>query len=401
VSPRDASSYPARRLTIRTLLVGPTGHGGEEVYRRTVQENPPEGVEYSVSGDFHEGAPGAPCERLVEIALNRIVHPLTIPDIGMRALRLRERFDLLHVHAHPAHLRGKGDTPLVMSEGSSSAVYLGDYLGWSPERMRRGYRRSRRIYRALGIHDRLLTLERVSIAYVFSRWARDVNIRWGADPDKLEVVYPGFPVPEEVQRKPSEKFNFLFVGTDFERKGGFDVIEAFDRVASEREEAQLTLIADPWAEHPDRKIHSWVSPNRQQRLLDRLRALEREGRVDRRNAADRRTLMEELYPRADLFVMPSLAEGFGFTNVEAMSLGLPVITSGVGTMREIVDDGETGLVVPPGDVDRLTQAMLTAIAERQTTAAMATAARAAFLERFTIDRFRTDLGEIYRRALDS
>jgi glycosyltransferase involved in cell wall biosynthesis len=386
---------------MRTLLVGPTGHGGEEVYRRTIQENAPEGVEYSVSGDFHEGAPGAPCDRLVEIGLNRIVHPLTIPDIGMRALHLRERFDLVHVHAHPARLRGIGDTPLVMSEGSSSAVYLGDYLGWSPERMRRGYRRTRRIYRALGIHDRLLTLERVSIAYVFSRWAREVNVRWGADPDKLQVVYPGFPVPDAVERKPSGRFNFLFVGTDFERKGGFDVIEAFDRVAREHEDAQLTLIADPWADHPDRKIHSWVNSNRRQRILSRLRALEGDGRVGRRDAADRRILIEELYPQADVFVMPSLAEGFGFTKVEAMSVGLPVITSDIGPMREIVDDGKTGLVVQPGDVEGLTEAMLMVIAEREKTTAMGTAARAAFLERFTIERFRADLGGIYRKALEA
>ena len=400
MSSRRAGPDLTHRLSVRTLLVGPSGHGGEEVYRRTIQGNPPEGVEYSVSADFHQGAPGAPCERLAEIALNRIVHPLTIPDIGMRALRLRERFDLVHVHAHPARLRGMGDTPLVMSEGSSSAVYLGDYLGWSPERIRRGYRRTRRLYRALGIHDRLLALERVSIAYVFSNWAREVNIRWGADPSKLEVLYPGFPVPDPVERAAEKEFNYLFVGTDFERKGGYDVIEAFDRVAREHEGARLTLIAEPWGAHPDREVHSWVGPTRRQRLLDRLQTLERDGFVERRGAADRDALMTEIYPRAEAFVMPSLAEGFGFTNVEAMSVGLPVITSDVGPMREIVDDGGTGIIVQPGNADGLAEAMLTLIADREETAAMGIAARDAFVRRFAIDRFRRELGELYRRALE-
>ena len=47
--------------------------------------------------------------------------------------------------------------------------------------------------------------------------------------------------------------------------------------------------------------------------------------------------------------MPAHAEGFGFANVEAMSFGLPVITSTVGAAREIVDDKRGGLLVEPGD----------------------------------------------------
>ena len=57
-----------------------------------------------------------------------------------------------------------------------------------------------------------------------------------------------------------------------------------------------------------------------------------------------------MYPAADAFVMPTLAEGFGFTNVEAMSHALPVISSRLGPIEEIVAHGETGLLVEPGDV---------------------------------------------------
>jgi glycosyltransferase involved in cell wall biosynthesis len=387
-------------LTIRTLLVGPRGHGGEGVYLRTMSGNPPAGVEYSLAGPFHQGAPGAPCQRAVEIALNQIVRRATIPDMGMRALRLRDDFDLVHVHAHPVRLSGLGDTPLVMSEGSSSAVYLGDYLGWDQKRMRRGYGRARRTYHALGIHDRLLALEGVTIAYVFSEWAREINLRWGADPERLTVLYPGFPIPQPVERDRSETFTFLFVGTDFERKGGFDVVEAFDRVAHEDEHARLTLITDPWASNPDREVHSWVSSERRRRVLDRLEALERGGLVNRRAAANRDTLMAEVYPGSDAFVMPSLAEGFGFTNVEAMSVGLPVVSSKIGPMSEIVDDRETGILVPPGEVDALAEAMLGLVADRGTAAKMGSAGRAAFLERFTLDRFRAGLAELYRRAVE-
>ena len=67
--------------------------------------------------------------------LNRLVHPIAIPDMGFRALSLRQRFDLVHVHAHPVSLRGLRGAPLVMSEGSSAAVYVGEYLGWDDDRL--------------------------------------------------------------------------------------------------------------------------------------------------------------------------------------------------------------------------------------------------------------------------
>jgi glycosyltransferase involved in cell wall biosynthesis len=383
----------------RVLLVGPRGHGGEEVYVRSLSENAPPGVQYVPAGSFHEGAPGAPCRRLEEVLLNRLVHPFVIPDMGFRALALREEFDLVHVHAHPVRLARRGATPLVMSEGSSSAVYLHDYLGWSDDRMRRAYDRARRVYRALGIHDRLLNLDRVSRAYVFSRWARDLNVRWGADPGKLDVVYPGFPTPDPVDRAGRDRFTFLFVGTDFERKGGFEVVEAFAQVAGLHPEARLMLVCpDPSVPNPDRAIHAWVAAARRSRVLARLGELERTGRILRRPLLPRATLFAEAYPAADAFVMPSHAEGFGFTNVEALSFGLPVVSSAVGAIPETVADGRTGLLVPPGDVDALAQAMQRLLADPDSARRLGQAGRADFLARFTLERFRAELGRVYREA---
>jgi glycosyltransferase involved in cell wall biosynthesis len=386
-----------------TLLVGPEGHGGEGVYLDTLRRNPPAGVVYTSAGGFHTGAPGVTCRRGIEVALNRLVHPLAIPDMGFRALRLDRSFDLVHVHAHPVSLSRLGATPLVMSEGSSSAVYIGEYLGWDDLRLARGYRRARRIYRALGIADRLLALERVTKTYVFSDWAREVNVRWGADPDKLEVVHPGFPEqPARHRDRPVDEFTFLFVGGDFERKGGFELLEAFAQLAKELRHVRLLLAGtDPHARNPDRLVHSWVGEARREHALATLAELERHGRVWRTNWIDRHRLLDEIYPRADAFVMTSHAEGFGFTNVEAMSFGIPVITSTAGPGPEIVQHGETGLVVPPGDAAVLHDAMAMLAQDPSMTTRLGDGARRCFLERFTLRHLQARLGELYESALET
>jgi glycosyltransferase involved in cell wall biosynthesis len=334
--------------------------------------------------------------------LNRIVHRMTIPDMGFRALRVGDRFDLVHVHAHPALLRGLDGTPVVMSEGSSSAVYVGEYLGWAPARIEKGYNRARRLYRLLGIRDRLLALERVKRAYVFSNWARELNIGWGADGDKLEVIYPGFPTPDPIDRGRRRRFTFLFVGGDFERKGGFEVVEAFAGVATQFPDARLVLAgSDPKRPNPDRLVHSWVPTGRRERILALLAELEQRGLVARHDWVKSARLRRELYPAADALVMPSRAEGFGFANVEAMSFGLPVITSTVGPAREIVSDGRTGLLVLPGDVDGLRAAMSRLVEDAEAARRLGEAARTAFKARFTRERFRQELGAFYQRAVES
>jgi glycosyltransferase involved in cell wall biosynthesis len=391
-----------RPESVRVLLVGPEGHGGEEVYVRSILENPPEGVIYESVGGFHRGSKGARCRVGEEILLNRIVRPLTVPDIGVRSLRVDGAFELVHVHAHPTRLGNLGRRALIYSEGSSSAVYLSEYLGWDEKRLLRGYRRTRALYRVLGIHDRLLALERVSRAYVFSHWARDVNLQWGADPEKVEVVYPGFPTPAPVDRSERGAFTFLFVGTDLERKGGFEVIEAFAQLAVSYQEARLLLVCPhPSESNPDRRIHSFVDRSSRRRRISLFERLRCENRACWEPLCSREELYARVYPRADAFVMPSHAEGFGFTNVEALSHGLPVISSRQGAIPEVVRAGQTGLLVPAGDVPALSAAMEELVRDRARALDLGRAGREDFLDRFTMDRFRKSLAGVYARASGS
>jgi glycosyltransferase involved in cell wall biosynthesis len=382
---------------MRVLLVAPFGHGGEEVYARSLVDHAPEGVSYDMAGDFHQGTDGARCLRIREMALNRLVHPRTIPDIGFRCLEVGTRFDLVHVHAHPVYLRGS--QPVVMSEGSSSAVYLQDYLGWSDEQLAAGFRRTRKTYRALAIRDRLLAMERASSVYVFSEWARDVNIRWGADGAKLTVVHPGFPTPARCATPGgNDTFEFLFVGTDFERKGGYEVVLAFHSIATAVPHARLRIVAEPHRPNPDRLAHRWVPESSRADAVRILDELVRRGLATVEPLRSRTELYETTYPRAGAFVMPTYAEGFGFTNVEAMSFGLPVVSSTAGPMPSLYGGSPGFTLVRPGAVDDLAEAMRRLAADTTASARAGRLNRADFERRFTIAQQQERLRVLYEAS---
>jgi glycosyltransferase involved in cell wall biosynthesis len=98
-------------------------------------------------------------------------------------------------------------------------------------------------------------------------------------------------------------------------------------------------------------------------------------------------------------VVPSLGEGFGMVALEAMERARPVIASAVGGLPEIVADGETGLVVPPGDADALADAIVAVAGDLPRAAEMGRAGRVRALTEFTPERCVERVEELYLRAL--
>ncbi|HET6279098.1 MAG TPA: glycosyltransferase family 4 protein, partial [Candidatus Polarisedimenticolia bacterium] len=101
----------------------------------------------------------------------------------------------------------------------------------------------------------------------------------------------------------------------------------------------------------------------------------------------------------DLFVQPSLWEGFGVTLLEAMAAGLPIVASRVGGIPEIVRDGETGCLVPPGDADALAEECLRLLHHPDLAARMGDAGRTRLEEQFGIDRLVGETATLYRELL--
>jgi glycosyltransferase involved in cell wall biosynthesis len=124
-------------------------------------------------------------------------------------------------------------------------------------------------------------------------------------------------------------------------------------------------------EHGDAvEVHSWVS-------------------AEQRNA---------LLAASDVFVLPSFQEGVPMAMLEAMACGLPVITTPVGGIPDVITDGEEGRLIAPGDVDALCRAMGALIEDEAQRLALGARARLR-AERFDVNLFAAELASMYRTLL--
>lgn len=102
-----------------------------------------------------------------------------------------------------------------------------------------------------------------------------------------------------------------------------------------------------------------------------------------------------------LFVQPSLDEGFGVAVLEAMASGLPVVASDVGGLREIVEDGKTGFLVPPRDPAAFAEKIRLLLGDPDLRAAMGAAGRRRAQEEFSLTAMVRRTAEFYDRLLES
>lgn len=113
----------------------------------------------------------------------------------------------------------------------------------------------------------------------------------------------------------------------------------------------------------------------------------------------RRADVEQLLAASDVFAMPSFEEPFGLVYAEAMAMRRPVVALASGGAPEVVDDGRTGLLSPPGDVPALARNLLTLLRDPALRARMGAEGRRQVERRFTPARMGRDLGALYEALL--
>ncbi len=201
------------------------------------------------------------------------------------------------------------------------------------------------------------------------------SVSW-LDPGRVHLLYKGVDLERfRPAASPPEGLDVGFVGQLIERKGVPELMTAWAEL--ERQE---------WPAAP-RLLLAGEGPLAEE--LARWRAtLQRPQNVILRGfVAD----IEHFFPRLAVLVMPSHAEGFGLAALEASACGVPVVAGRASSLPEIVQDGRTGLLVPPGDATALAAAVRRLLTDPDLRAELGRRGRQLAVERFGRERMLDEL----------
>lgn len=200
---------------------------------------------------------------------------------------------------------------------------------------------------------------------------------------RTRVLYNGVPGPERplpLREQPTAPARLVQVGRWSPRKGT-DI--AVDAVAELRRRGRAVTLDLAGSVFPG---YEWY----EQELRDRVA---RHGLEDAVRFLGFVPSVWDAYREADVALVPSRVEPFGNTAVEGQLAGRPVVVSGVQGLVEIVDDGRTGLVVPPDDPEALADAVGTLLDDWGKAGELAATGRAEAVRRFGPDRYREEVAD--------
>jgi glycosyltransferase involved in cell wall biosynthesis len=215
-------------------------------------------------------------------------------------------------------------------------------------------------------------------------WKDFYVLNCGLNAEQVFVLPNPVELPEQVpNRINATKVRLVFFGRVGQRKGAFDLIRAFANLPAEQKDcSELILAGDGEVEQGRRLVESL-------NLIDRITFL---GWV---NSEQR----DALLAKADVFVLPSYNEGLPMALLEAMGCGLPAIATPVGGIPELVTSGENGLLVTPGDIQQLSEAMQSLIENESLRLSFGSVARAS-VSVFDVKNYMAKLINIYCSSLE-
>lgn len=212
------------------------------------------------------------------------------------------------------------------------------------------------------------------------KWRSLVVDTLGVSSERVTVVHNG--VPDIGLANPSSQ-EILFIGAATRDKGADVLVEAAQTVLGGGAHPGWTL----------RMVGGTPDPT----IVTAARSGAAAGRIELSGplyGSDK----EEAIRGSALLVLPSRAEALPVVVLEAMAAGIPCICSDVGSVSEVLEDGVTGLLVPPGDRDRFTAALKTLVTDGALRRRMGIAARRRWADGLTQEALALSIEKIWRQV---
>lgn len=143
--------------------------------------------------------------------------------------------------------------------------------------------------------------------------------------NKMEIVYPAIDVKKFKVKYTSEKCKLLFIANKFFEKGGKEVLEVFD-ILNKKYDIELLF-----------KCNVPLEFKKRYEKYNNLKFIEK--------VLPYESLFKRLYSKSNIFIFPTYIDTFGFSLLEAMSVGLPVIATNIFAIPEIIEDYKNGFLI--------------------------------------------------------
>lgn len=321
-------------------------------------DNPPRNVSYTL----YKQKLGYP-KNMGHYSLGWSSVPLSTARLFSEALfpMKKENCSLIHSMFWSIH---RYSLPWIHENDQSLGHYFSEYISF------KGFW-SRKIIR---IAINMLNSERCKAVILWSDWAKRGYIRDGVDPSKIRVIPPAFATHSH--RLEHKTRNLLFIGRDYHRKGGDVVLKVFEKLKQSYADLKLTFIGSI----QDKTTFGKVI---------------RDSSIDYFNHVSKEDLNEKILPSADIFLLPTTAEAYGMSILEAMSNGVPVVASRVGAIPEVVEDGVSGFLGTPGSVDEFAEKCARLLADEGLRNRMGDNARKKVETGFSPEKIGHDLYNLY------
>lgn len=237
----------------------------------------------------------------------------------------------------------------------------------------------RAVRRAAAARNGLLRDAEAFVA--MSRAIREEMLRCGVPAERAHLIPHGVDVSRFAPAAPRERAELrealglpegrlvVYTGRLLRGKGLDALLAAFGPIAAERDDAHLVLVGSGAGSSLS------VEEDLRRRAAEGVLA----GRVAFAGRVER---VEDWLRAADVFAFPSQFEGLGISLVEAAACGLPAVGSRTGGIVDVIEDGHSGILVPPGDPGPLGAALRALLDDADRRAAMGAAARGVALARF-------------------
>ena len=237
-------------------------------------------------------------------------------------------------------------------------------------------------------------LDRVEAVIAISRQIEQSLIAGGVSARKTWTIYSGIDLSKRQSTHDDRAIRQMIGLPDGAALLG-TVANLFPRKGYE-----VMLRALPTIVHAVPTVHYIIVGNDDNDYANRLKQLAHELKIaDRVHIVGFQDPVQPFLASLDLYVHPALMEGFGIAVVEAMAMGKAVVATTTGGLPEVVAQGETGLLVPPGDVESLAATVVSLLQDRVRREQMGLCGRTRVHERFSLDASVMHMEQLYGEVL--